>query len=330
MRYFCCYFDSRFLPRVMALCRSLREHSPGCRLFSLCLDSGAHNAVIAMGFEGMIPITLPELEMAHPELIAAKAGRTVPEYYLTCTPVLPLYVLEKFQDVDLLTYVDSDLYFFSSPEPVFEEMAAASIAITPHRFAPNIIVKEETGIFNDGWVSFRRDDNALACLRWWKARCLEWCHDRIEDGKFTEQKYLDRWPNLFNGVKIINHHGANVGPWNLRNEDIRFEDGRVTVIGKPLIFYHFSGLWRVNRWLYDTSLLEYHIRPSRCVKETIYKPYLRELLAAGNAVAFCSASEPAARSAVGYYKPKFRSRRFMENLAGGMLMLTLGERVIAL
>ncbi|MFH1619008.1 MAG: glycosyl transferase [bacterium] len=330
MRNFCTYFDSRFFSRAIMLYRSLRKHSPGCRLFSLCFDGDAYNAAVAMNLEGLIPFTLPELEEAHPELVAVKSGRTVAEYYLTCTPVLPLYILEKFQDVDLLTYVDSDLYFFSSPEPVFEEMADASIAITPHRFAPNLVVKEQVGLFNDGWISFRRDGNALACLRWWKERCLEWCHDRSENGKHAEQKYLDSWPDMFNNVAVINHPGANAGPWNLRNEEIRFDDGRVTICGKPLIFYHFSGIWRVNRWLYDTSLFDYHIRPSGIVRKKIYKPYLQELLAACDAARSNCAREPAARSAVGYYKPDFSFHRFIKSLTERQLMLVAGGRVISL
>ncbi|MFH1618288.1 MAG: glycosyl transferase [bacterium] len=329
MRNFCTYFDSRFFPRAMVLYRSLREHSPGCRFFSLCLDSKAYNAAVAMNLDGLMPITLPELEKAHPELVPAKADRTLPEYYLTCTPVLPLYVLEKFRDVDLLTFVDADLCFFSSPEPVFEEMAAASVAITPHRFNSRMSGGEKTGIFNNGWISFRRDCNAIACLTWWKERCLEWCHDRSENGKHAEQKYLDRWTELFKGIAVINHPGANSGPWNLRNEDIGFENGNVTVAGKPLVFYHFSGIWRINRWIYDTGLIDYWIKPSPVVREKIYKPYLRALLAAGDDMAFCAAVGPAVRSAVGFHRPQFGLRRFGKSLAGRQLMLVMGEKIIA-
>lgn len=327
MRYFCTYFDSRFLPRALALYSSLRLHSPGCRIFSLCFDGAAYDAVVSMKLDGMVPVSMAELEKDHPDLPAVKAGRSVAEYYLTCTPVLPLYLLEKFREVDILTYVDSDLYFFASPEAVFEVMGGASIAITPHRFAPNVVGGEKTGIFNDGWMSFRRGPDAEACLRWWKERCLEWCYDRSEEGKHAEQGYLNNWPALFKNVAVINNPGVNAAPWNLRNEVVGFENGAVTVGGRPLVFFHFSGLWQVNRWLYDTSLLDYRLRPSKLVREKIYKPYIRALAEAKEAAA--SGSSAAGRSAVGFHRPGFTLRRFLKSLYGRQLILTARGRVVS-
>ena len=33
------------------------------------------------------------------------------------------------------------------------------------------------------YILFRRDENGLACLNWWRDRCNEWCNKRLEDGK---------------------------------------------------------------------------------------------------------------------------------------------------
>ena len=45
--------------------------------------------------------------------------------------------------------LDADLFFFSDPAPLFEEMGASSVAIIPHRFpAANAPRFERYGIFN--------------------------------------------------------------------------------------------------------------------------------------------------------------------------------------
>src|SRR5207237_1146927 len=89
----------------------------------------------------------------------------------------------------------------STIEPLFEEMQAKSIAIIAHRFSDAFRKWEWNGIYNVGWVTFRRDDNALSCLRWWREQCIEWCYDRIEDNRFADQKYLDDWPTLLGSVR---------------------------------------------------------------------------------------------------------------------------------
>src|SRR5207244_8164736 len=91
-----------------------------------------------------------------------------------------------------------------------------------------------------GWVSFRRDAHALACLHWWRERCLEWCYDRYEDGRFADQKYLDDWPSRFQRVAVLQHKGANLAPWNLANYTIRANGDRVLVDEAPPILSHFQ------------------------------------------------------------------------------------------
>ena len=137
------------------------------------------------------------------------------EYYFTLTPSLPLYIFNHFGEVDLITYLDSDLYFFSDPKPIYDEIRTSSIAIIGHRFSSNLRHLDERGVYNVGWMSFRRDKNALDCLEWYRERCIEWCYDRVEEYRYADQKYLDKFPKLFNEVHIIQCKGANLAPWNI-------------------------------------------------------------------------------------------------------------------
>src|SRR5439155_1321010 len=139
----------------------------------------------------------------------------------TCTPALPAFVLERWPEVDLITYLDADFFFFNDIEPAFAELAGSSIAITAHGFGPSLQKLEEFGRYNVGWVSFRRDKEGLRCLYDWRARCIEWCYDRLEGNRFADQKYLDEWPERFAGVLVFKHKGVNLAPWNVANFNLR-------------------------------------------------------------------------------------------------------------
>ena len=157
----------------------------------------------------------------------------------------------------------------SSPslQPIFDEMQGQSVGIIEHRFTEAQSKLRRFGSYNVGWISFRRDQAGLACLRWWAERCIEWCYDRVEESRFADQKYLDEFPIRFEAVRVIQHKGANVGPWNVANYPITLHGEEIRVDGQPLIFFHFHGFKVLSSWLFDTNFGMFHARPSRLVRE---------------------------------------------------------------
>jgi hypothetical protein len=71
---------------------------------------------------------------------------------------------------------------------------------------------------------------------------LEFCRDDIPNGLFTDQRWADHMPAMFEGVKILRSPAYNVATWNLSS---RRATGRapmgILINGEPLCFYHFSG-----------------------------------------------------------------------------------------
>ncbi|MCB1937595.1 MAG: hypothetical protein KDE64_00120 [Rhodocyclaceae bacterium] len=183
-------------------------------------------------------IALADVE--EPALLAVKPGRSVAEYCWTLSPCLPWYVLQHNPDIDFITYLDADLYFFSSLQPLFDEIADASVVIIEHRFPPHQKHLEKNGRFCVEWVGFRRDESGTACLARWREQCIEWCFHRLEGDRMGDQKYLDAWPSAYAGVHILQHPGAGVAPWNYGQYAFGVNAaGQPTVGNAPLIFYHF-------------------------------------------------------------------------------------------
>jgi hypothetical protein len=272
---FCTYLDRHYLPRGLALVRSLQRHCPDFRLWLLCLDAECYSILSQLQLLNVRPIALEALEAADAELAAVKPARSRVEYYFTCTPALPLHVLQRNPQIELITYLDADLFFYADPAPLFAELDQRSVGIIEHRYPPHLASMRRCGIYNVGWVSFRRDAAGLACLHWWRERCLEWCFDRCEPGRYADQKYLDDWPERFANVAVLRHPGANVGPWNAGR--YRFSRGRqgVYVAGQPLLFYHFHALKQVQSWLFHADLTAYGVQPSGVLRADVYYPYIR-------------------------------------------------------
>ncbi len=278
MYYFCTYFDQRYLPRGLALYRSLKQHCPLFKLWVLCLDDACYEVLSQLKDPGIHLLALEQLERDDEELFRTKRNRTLIEYYFTCTPSLPLYIFDHFPEVECITYLDADLFFFNSPTAVYDEISDKSIAIIGHRHPPHLKHMDMHGLYNVGWVTFKRDEHALECLHWWRDKCIEWCYDRVEDERFADQKYLDDWPKRFKKVVVIEHKGANLAPWNLANYKIRERQKTVWVDEQPLIFFHFHGLKQVNSWLYDLNFAPFALRASRIVRRKIYGAYVRTLI----------------------------------------------------
>jgi hypothetical protein len=276
-RVYCTYFDHNYLPRGLALYHSLQRHSQGSRLWVLCLSEACYRTLVALDLPNLIPRRLADFEAADPEVAATRSTRSVIEYYFTCSPAWMLFVVNSEPNAEWVTYLDSDLFFFASPEPIYAEMKDAAFGIIPHHFTKRLTYMRRFGIYNVGWVSVRHRDEGFAALRWWRERCIEWCYDRVEGDRFADQRYLDRLPELFAGIHVIEHLGANLAPWNFADYRIEWRDGSVEIEGRyPLLFFHFFGVKRSGRYYFNSHRL-YHAPFPNLVRRRIYEPYIAVL-----------------------------------------------------
>lgn len=316
-RVYCTYFDHNYLSRGVALYRSMQRHAPGCRLWVLCLSDVARKILVDLNLPGIVAVSLADFEAADRELAATRSSRSIVEYYFTCTAPWMLYVLEREPRAEWITYLDGDLYFYQSPEVVFDELKDASIAIIAHRYAPNLERRRSFGTYNVGWVGMRNDLDGRAVVQWWRTKCIEWCYDYVDGDRYADQGYLDSFSTLSPRVKSIENIGANLAPWNIANYRIDFRGDMVMVDQKPLIFFHFQGLRTAGRWFMFNSHRVFGAPFSHVTRNYIYRPYVSDLLAAEETVSSILSPDE--------MKPQARSHTLKSWLRGAGL---LGYRLL--
>lgn len=250
MRYFCTLFDSNYLLKGVAMLRSLKQHCPDANVHVLCMDEQTREILEQLDLQHVTCLSLPEVE--NEALLAVKRGRSMAEYCWTLSPCLPWHVLQHNADIDAITYLDADLYFYSPLQPLFDEIGDASIVIIEHRFPPALKHLEVNGRFCVEWVGFRRDEQGLACLARWREQCIEWCFHRLEEDRMGDQKYLDSWPGRYSSLHVLEHRGGGIAPWNYSQYRFSQDDrGAITVDSEPLVFYHFHQFQLLSNGSFD-------------------------------------------------------------------------------
>ncbi|MDD5458735.1 MAG: glycosyl transferase [Phycisphaerae bacterium] len=258
---------------------SLLRVSPNFKLWILCFDDTTYRLLSQMNLKNVELLSLDEFE--DDDLKKAKQNRTPVEYFWTCTPSLPLFLLKKYPHLPIITYIDADLYFYSDPEPIFEEFGDRSILLIEHRYAKDAEHKtKNNGIYNVQFITFRNNATGKEALLWWREKCIEWCYRRAEDGKMGDQKYLDDWPQRFQNTCILQNKGAGLAPWNIINYELKQAGCKIFVDDNELIFYHFHFFKMYSSTLFNLSTYDL----SSVHKQLVYRPYIKSIREAINYV----------------------------------------------
>ncbi|MEK7519663.1 MAG: GDP-mannose 4,6-dehydratase [Patescibacteria group bacterium] len=283
MRYnFYTIFDKGFLAKGLVLYDSVVRHCPGpFRYFILCLDDLTHDILRDMKLPSVTLLTLNDIE--DDELREAKKTRTVEEYSWTLKPSVAAYIFQHYPDTETVMYLDGDLYFYSSLEPIYKEFEGYSVLLFPHRMPEGKREKEEeVGKYNAGMIMFRNDAKAKTCLAWWRRECNAWCYREAAPGKLGDQKYLDFFEGQFEGIHVLQHEGVDIAPWNIKNyrSNVKRTDAGIFLDGHKLINFHFSSLslyYPYSALLPNGPENSYgYTRPS-LEKKLIYDEYVRKV-----------------------------------------------------
>jgi hypothetical protein len=238
---------SNYLPKARVLAHSVKRHDPHAVFHLLLsdtpppgwnLDDEPFDTVLGLDDLGIENVLAWAFGHALVEMCTAVKGPGALEIYRRHAP-------------DKLVYFDPDIVVFSALDGLSRELDGHSVLLTPHLTDPettsagvldNEISALKHGIYNLGFVGFRCNGEGLRCMQWWAQRLLDHCRDDIPGGLFTDQRWADHIPAMFEGVRILREPVYNVATWNLSNRRATGSAPDALLInGHPLVFYHFSG-----------------------------------------------------------------------------------------
>ncbi len=284
MLHFVTSANGPYLAKALCLRESFRAQRSAGTFWFFALDSQAATAMSQLG--GSDGIVVAESDYDTPELQAVRAVRSPLEYACTTKPIFLQHVMKHAGAGNWVFWLDGDMFFFQPAERIVPA-GAASVLLTPHRFTPAFAaLGPSVGMFNAGFAGFRKTSAGQRALAWWAERCLEWC-GAVPDGKrYTDQKYLDEMPALFDEVADA-APGVNAAPWNSVESETEM-DGTMPgtalqIGGHPLILYHFQGLRVLHRRCYDLYADD-RLRLPAELRRLVYRPYVRALRQASQRV----------------------------------------------
>lgn len=283
MKYtFCTLFDSYYLDKAFALIYSMQQNIKEFEIYMFCFDEKSYDVLKKENFQGVIPVLYKQIETE--KLLELKKERSKAEYCWTCTPVIIEYVLDVYK-AESCTYIDADMYFFGEPENVFAEIKRknADVAIVEHRFPDteegrNCLNK--SGRFCVEFNYFNNTENSRKILNWWKEQCLDWCYYHLRRRTHGDQKYLEKFPVLFENVCIVDDLGIGVAPWNLGQYALKENNSKIILKEQDtnkdfeLILYHFQGL----RFISEDKVNVGSGTKSKELKQAVYYPYLKAIM----------------------------------------------------
>jgi hypothetical protein len=269
-----------YIDRILSLINSLSKFD--ITLHILCYDTEIYN-YLKNNIHNQIKLYhLEEIYKFDNDLKKKIYELELINQVVSSRPVFIKYLNEK-KNLHTLFLIDADTYFFSDPIKIIDEAKNYSIAFCRHNFVRK---KEELekkyGIYNAGFIYFNLDRNGKEFLNRWSNLCKEWCLFKAEDGKFSDQKYLETlYFEMSNNIKIINNPGVNLAPWNLENKLIEKKNGELYVNKNKIIFFHYHGIRTFSKFIYFLGVSGYRFRISNQIKNLIYKDYLSLLILYG-------------------------------------------------
>jgi hypothetical protein len=236
-----------YIPKARVLAESVKSHGEDVRFCLLLAEEGRGGASPWPEVDEVV--RLGDLEI--PALRSWVFGHELVEL---CTAVKGAFLVRLLQrpDCDQVFYFDPDIVVLSPLSVLSEELRAGSILLTPHLTEPestteaildNEVAALRHGVYNLGFLAVKNDAAGRRFADWWWDRLRQFCRDDIPRGFFTDQRWVDLAPAYFEAVRIVRDPGWNVATWNLGRRTIRGDlASGLTSNGRPVRFYHFSGL----------------------------------------------------------------------------------------
>ena len=266
MRYYYTVFDKNYLIQGLALYYSIHKFSDKFIFYVICIDNTAFETIkiLQSKLKNIIPISVDKL--LSNDVVVVRNKTTYGQFCWVCQPLGCEYILREYKH-DRVTYLEADSLFFSDPEILFDEIGEKSVSLVPHNYSKGFDNSSKAGIFCTQFNSFRNTPESFEVIEFWKTNCF--MYDKERRNEYPGQFCLNDWIN-FNSVKVVQHPGAGVAPWNIQGKEVFADDIFVTIQNYPIVFYHFHQYARTENK--GHNLGSYPLTFS--VINTIYRQYI--------------------------------------------------------
>jgi len=238
---------SNYIPKARVLAESVKRVDPSvCFHLLLSDDPPADFDLAAEPFDKLILVESLPIENFKQWVFSHRLVEL-------CTAVKGLALDWIFEEcgAQKVFYFDPDIVVFDRLDDLIGELEHNSILLTPHQTEPETSLKGiidnemcslRHGVFNLGFVGVANTGEGRRFARWWRDRLLHFCHDDHLRSLFTDQKWVNLAPCMFDEVKVLRSPAFNVATWNLstRKATGSLREG-IQINGENLGFYHFSG-----------------------------------------------------------------------------------------
>ena len=236
--------SNNYVPMAKVLVESAQRHHPEATLY-LCLadERLPRSEFYPPGCEVVTAASLPI-----PDFRSFAFRYDVMEFNTAVKPTMIRHLLDIGHDAVL--YFDPDIEVFERLDSVLAPLHdGASFVLTPHLTQaaegdafPDDIGIMRAGVYNLGFLGVGAGEEADRILRWWSRRLQHQCISAQERGIFVDQKFMDLVPGFASGARILRDTTCNVAYWNLPQRALMQGGERWLVDGRPLSFFHFSGI----------------------------------------------------------------------------------------
>jgi hypothetical protein len=269
---------ANYLSKALVMYDSLQNTcGDDFKLIYFAFDSKTVEILNLLKYKNIIPVSIEQVEAKEPRLKSLKGSRSVAEYFFTCTAQAIEYALAEFE-IDMVTYLDADLFFYKSPRVVIDEMGDNSILITDHRYYPPIN-NHKSGKYCVQFMPFRNDATSKIVLENWREQCIEWCFAYPEDGKYGDQGYLNDWTEKYENIVVSENRGVGIATWNKPGYRIYAEGNILKAYSEEIkkeidvVFYHFNSLKIFSNRLISTGIS----KKDKSLYKLVYEDYLNRL-----------------------------------------------------
>lgn len=247
--YYYSIYRKDYLYKGIVLYESMKKHDGDFKFFLICMEEESVELLKKLKLIDLIPISIKEIEEYDKRIPELKGQRGEKTYIWTAKASVPLYLFDRYKDMDHVIWLDGDTEFMSDSEPIYEQWGDSSVLLTEEKFDGEYeYLGHMVGFYNTGFMGFKNDEIGRKVLNYFKERLQEWKNSEEEQGSWNDQLYVDDWTERFPNIGVVKHNGINLTPFiasriNIeQNGFVNFRGDKPYIKDTPIVLYHFMAL----------------------------------------------------------------------------------------